>query len=68
MQIGVIGVPTRRELFVQKIEEQILTGKLKAGDSLPSERALQEETRISKTVIHAPALLLFFTYYDVLSQ
>ena len=53
MQIGVIGVPTRRELFVQKIEEQILTGKLKAGDSLPSERALQEETRISKTVIHA---------------
>lgn len=53
MQLGVIAVPTRRELFVRKIEEQILTGKLKAGDSLPSERQLQEETRISKTVIHA---------------
>lgn len=53
MQIGVIEVPTRKELFVQKIEEQILTGKLKVGDSLPSERQLQEETRISKTVIHA---------------
>ena len=53
MQIGVIEVPTRRELFVQRIEEQILTGKLKAGDSLPSERQLQEETHISKTVIHA---------------
>ena len=35
MQIGVIEVPTRKELFVQRIEEQILTGKLKAGDSLP---------------------------------
>ena len=53
MQIGVIEVPTRKELFVQKMEEQILTGKLKVGTSLPSERQLQEETRISKTVIHA---------------
>ena len=53
MQIGVIEVPTRRELFVRKMEEQILSGKLKVGDSLPSERQLQEETRISKTVIHA---------------
>jgi DNA-binding FadR family transcriptional regulator len=53
MSIGVIEVPTRRALLVQKIEEQILTGKLRAGDSLPSERQLQEETHISKTMIHA---------------
>ena len=53
IMIGVIQVPTRKELLVQKIEEQILTGKLHVGDSLPSERQLQEETRISKTVIHA---------------
>ena len=53
MQIGVIEVPSRKELFVRKIEEQILTGKLKVGDCLPSERQLQEETHISKTVIHA---------------
>lgn len=53
MEIGVIEVPTRKELFVRRIEEQILSGKLKVGDSLPSERQLQEETRISKTVIHA---------------
>ena len=52
MSIGVIEVPSRKELFVSKLEEQILTGKLKVGDSLPSERQLQEETRISKTVIH----------------
>lgn len=53
MQIGVIEVPTRKALLVQKIEEQILTGKLRVGDSLPSERQLQEETHISKTMIHA---------------
>ena len=53
MQLGVIEVPTLKELFIQKIEEQILSGILKVGDSLPSERALQEETHISKTVIHA---------------
>ena len=53
MQIGVIEVPTRKELLVQKLEEQILSGKLRVGDSLPSERQLQEETHISKTMIHA---------------
>ena len=53
MQIGVIEVPTRKTLLVQKLEEQILSGKLRVGDSLPSERQLQEETHISKTVIHA---------------
>ena len=53
MSIGVIDLPSRKELFVNRIEEQILTGRLKVGDSLPSERQLQEETHISKTVIHA---------------
>ena len=53
MQIGVIEVPTLKELFVKEIEDQILTGKLQMGDKLPSERQLQEETHISKTVIHA---------------
>ena len=53
MQIGVIEVPTLKELLVQKIEDQILTGKLAVGEKLPSERALQDETHISKTVIHA---------------
>ncbi|MCR5088578.1 MAG: GntR family transcriptional regulator [Oscillospiraceae bacterium] len=53
MQIGVIEVPTLKELFVGKMEEQILTGRMKAGESLPSERQLQEETHISRSVIHA---------------
>ena len=58
MQIGVIEVPTLKELFVRKIEEQILTGKLKVGESLPSERQLQEGTHISKSVIHAGLVAL----------
>lgn len=53
MQIGVIEVPTLKELFVKEIEDQILTGRLQVGDKLPSERQLQEQTHISKTVIHA---------------
>lgn len=53
MQIGVIEVPSRKSLLVEKLEEQILSGKLKVGDRLPSQRQLQEETRISKTVVHA---------------
>lgn len=53
MQLGVIEVPSRKTLLVQRIEEQILSGKLRTGDALPSERQLQEETHISKTVIHA---------------
>lgn len=53
MFIGEIAVPTLEELFINKIEQQIFSGRLKPGDKLPSERQLQEETKISKTVIHA---------------
>ena len=53
MQLGVIEVPTLKELFVNKIKEQILSGNLSVGESLPSERQLVEETHISKTMVHA---------------
>ena len=58
MFIGEIAVPTLEELFINKIEQQILSGRLKVGDKLPSERQLQEETKISKTVIHAGLVAL----------
>lgn len=58
MRIGEISVPTLEELFISKIEEQIFTGRLKPGDKLPSERQLQEDTKISKTVIHAGLVTL----------
>ena len=58
MFIGKIAVPTLEELFINKIEQQILSGRLCPGDKLPSERQLQEETKISKTVIHAGLVAL----------
>ena len=53
MQLGIIEVPTLKELFVDKIKEHILSGNLSVGESLPSERQLVEETHISKTMVHA---------------
>ena len=58
MFIGEIAIPTLEELFINKIEQQIFSGHLKPGDKLPSERQLQEETKISKTVIHAGLVAL----------
>lgn len=58
MFIGEISVPTLEELFINRIEQQILSGRLRPGDKLPSERQLQEETKISKTVIHAGLVAL----------
>lgn len=53
MLIGQIEVPTLEELLISKIEQQIFSGRLKPGDKLPSERQLQEETKISRSVVHA---------------
>ncbi|MGN0291603.1 MAG: FadR/GntR family transcriptional regulator [Lachnospiraceae bacterium] len=52
MKFGEIVAPTIKELFMQKIEGMILSGELKPGDSLPTERELSDEMKISKTVIH----------------
>lgn len=52
MKYGEIVAPTIKELFIQRIEDMILTGELRPGDKLPSERELSEEMRISKTVVH----------------
>ncbi|MGM9590040.1 MAG: FadR/GntR family transcriptional regulator, partial [Faecousia sp.] len=41
-----------KELFIQRIEDLILSGDLKPGDKLPSERELSEEMKVSKTVVH----------------
>lgn len=58
MLIGKIQIPTLEELFISKIEEQIFSGRLKPGDKLPTERQLQQETNISRSVIHAALVSL----------
>lgn len=39
------------ELVVEQIERRILTGELKVGDRLPSERELGEQLGVSRTVV-----------------
>ena len=53
MHLDIIEVPTLKELFIDKIKEQIISGQIAVGESLPSERQLEEQTHISKTMIHA---------------
>ena len=52
MQFGEIVAPTIKELFVEKIQGMILSGRLSVGDRLPSERELAEEMKVSKTIVH----------------
>lgn len=52
MDFGQIVAPTIKELFIERIEGMILSGALKPGDRLPSERELAEQMKISKTIVH----------------
>ena len=47
-----ISAPSLRELFVQQLEGLILSGELRPGDHLHTERELADEMKISKTVVH----------------
>ena len=47
-----IVAPTVKELFIQQLEGMILSGELRPGDRLPTERELADEMKISKTVVH----------------
>ncbi len=53
MRFNVITAPTVQNLFVERIEMLILSGRLSPGERLPSERELAEEMKVSKTVVHA---------------
>ena len=52
MKFGEIIAPSIKELFIQKIEGMILSGALKPGERLPTERELANEMNISKTIVH----------------
>jgi len=47
-----IEIPTPKDIFIRQIEDQIISGKLAIGEKLPTERELEKETGISKSVIH----------------
>lgn len=47
-----IIAPTMQELFLQQMMESFLSGEVKPGEKLPSERTLGEQMGVSKTVAH----------------
>lgn len=47
-----IVAPTITDLFEQQIQGMILSGRLKTGEKLPTERELAEGMRVSKSIVH----------------
>ncbi len=47
-----LSSPSMRELFVRQLGGMILTGQLKTGDALPSERELCERLGVSRAVVN----------------
>ncbi len=47
-----IVAPSIRELFIQQVEGMILSGQLRPGDKLPTERELADAMKISKSAVH----------------
>ena len=47
MDFRPIVAPSIRELFIQQVEGAILSGQLKPGDRLPTERELADTMHIS---------------------
>ncbi len=52
MKFKEIVAPSMKELFVQTIENMILSGELKIGDKLPTERELADQMKISRSIVN----------------
>lgn len=53
MEFQKISAPSLHELFVDQLEHLILSGQLKIGEKLPSERQLAEMMQISRSVVNS---------------
>ncbi len=53
MEFKKISAPSLKELFVEQLESKILSGELKVGDKLPSERELAQSMQVSRAVVNA---------------
>lgn len=53
MDFAKLKAPTLKELFVRELESMILSGKLKIGEKLPSERILAEKMQVSRAVVNS---------------
>lgn len=53
MEFSRLNAPSLKELFIEQLENMILSGKLVIGEKLPSERELAESMHISRSVVNA---------------
>ncbi|MEA4894438.1 MAG: GntR family transcriptional regulator [Oscillospiraceae bacterium] len=53
MEFSRLNAPSLKELFIEQLENMILSGKLAIGEKLPSERELAESMHISRSVVNA---------------
>ena len=53
MEFEKISSPSLRELFVDQLENMILSGKLKIGEKLPPERQLAQMMQVSRAVVNS---------------
>ncbi|MFV0343844.1 MAG: FadR/GntR family transcriptional regulator [Anaerocolumna sp.] len=58
MEFTKLSAPSLKELFIQQLEGMILSGKIKVGEKLPSERELAETMHISRSVVNGGILEL----------
>ena len=53
MEFKKLNAPSLRELFVNELQNMILSGKLEIGSKLPPERELAESMKVSRAVINS---------------
>lgn len=53
MEFTKLTAPSLKELFIQDLENKILSGKIPIGEKLPTERELAKSMQVSRAVINA---------------
>lgn len=53
MEFSKLSAPTLKELFIEQLESMILSGKLRIGEKLPSEREMAASMQISRSVVNS---------------
>ncbi|MEG0035597.1 MAG: GntR family transcriptional regulator, partial [Oscillospiraceae bacterium] len=53
MEFTKLSAPTLKELFIEQLENMILSGKLTIGQRLPSERELAASMQVSRSVVNS---------------
>ena len=53
MEFSKLSAPTLKELFIEELENMIISGQLEVGSKLPSERELAEKMQISRSVVNS---------------